>query len=129
MLKAVLLLLPHSTLSLHIGVTKVFLRYTEHPPDAQHGWDLPPAVLVPLAPLPSHSNSSMSSSTLHSYAPDVPHTHAQCIYTPALLIDLMTLDSSMPYKVIIFSCGIVVFIFGSVFNLLSMRFVVLELEK
>ncbi|KAI0318244.1 hypothetical protein OF83DRAFT_45170 [Amylostereum chailletii] len=28
---------------------KPFLRYTEHPPDAQRDWDLPPAVFVPLS--------------------------------------------------------------------------------
>ncbi|KAJ7686941.1 Gpi16 subunit GPI transamidase component [Mycena rosella] len=129
-LEAVLLLPPRSTLSLRVGVTKAFLRYTEHPPDAQRGWDLPPAVLVPLASLPAlnSSHSSPSHSNAHN-AHDAPPTHAQRIYTPALLVDLATPDFSMPYNVIIFSCSVVAFIFGSVFNLLSRRFVVLEVGE
>ena len=47
LLQAVLTLPPSSTLHLTMDVVKPFLRYTEHQPDAQRGWDLPPAVLVP----------------------------------------------------------------------------------
>ncbi|KAJ7619534.1 Gpi16 subunit GPI transamidase component [Roridomyces roridus] len=92
-----------STVLLKMDVTKAFLRYTEHPPDAQRGWDLPPAVLVP------HGGKRM--------------------YTPTLLLDLATPDFSMPYNVIIFSCSLVAFIFGSVFNLLTRKFVVVKVES
>jgi GPI-anchor transamidase subunit T len=96
---------------LTIDVTKSFLRYTEHPPDAQRGWDLPPAVLVPLDPDASLRDNRPSR-----------------LYTPALLVDLATPDFSMPYNVIIFSCSLMAFIFGSVFNLLTRRFVVVRVE-
>jgi hypothetical protein len=43
-------------LTLSINLDKRFLRYTEHPPDAQRGWDLPGAVFVPL-PLVNSSDS------------------------------------------------------------------------
>ncbi|KAF8179107.1 hypothetical protein K438DRAFT_1516730, partial [Mycena galopus ATCC 62051] len=56
---------------------RAFLRYTEHPPDAQHGWELPAAVVI-----------------------------------------------VMPFNVIIFTCSLVAFIFGSVFNGLARQFVV-----
>ncbi|KAL0574317.1 Subunit of the glycosylphosphatidylinositol transamidase complex-like protein [Marasmius crinis-equi] len=96
----------NSTVTYSVDVTKAFLRYTEHPPDAQRGWDLPPAVFVPLSD------------------PDSPRR----IYSPALLVDLATPDFSMPYNVIIFTCSVVAFIFGSTFNLLTRKFVVVQLQ-
>ncbi|KAJ7227057.1 Gpi16 subunit GPI transamidase component [Mycena pura] len=106
MFQAVLVLPARSTVHLTIDITKAFLRYTEHPPDAQRGWDLPPAVLVPLGGLAR-----------------------QRIYTPTLLVDLATPDFSMPYNVIIFTCTLIAFIFGSVFNYLTRKFVVLYKES
>jgi GPI-anchor transamidase subunit T len=90
-----------------MDVTKSFLRYTEHPPDAQRGWDLPPAVFVPLSP---------------------DHRNFQRIYTPVLLVDVATPDFSMPYNVIIMSSTLIAFIFGSVFNLLTRRFAMVRIE-
>jgi len=95
----------NSTITYSVDVTKAFLRYTEHPPDAQRGWDLPPAVFVPLS-----------------------GNNPRRIYSPALLVDLATPDFSMPYNVIIFTCSVVAFIFGSIFNLLTRKFVVVQLE-
>jgi GPI-anchor transamidase subunit T len=89
------------------------LRYTEHPPDAQRGWDLPPAVFVPL-------NASVNDASGENF---------QRIYTPVLLADLATPDFSMPYNVIILSCSLMAFIFGSIFNLLTRKFVVVHLDK
>ncbi|KAI9436594.1 GPI transamidase component PIG-T [Lactarius indigo] len=103
-LLATLELPPHETLHLSLRVRKAFLRYTEHPPDAQRGWDLPPAVFVPL---------------------NAPHRR---IYTPALLVDLATPDFSMPYNVIIMSSTLIALIFGSLFNMLIRRFVVIEVN-
>ena len=105
--QCVLALHPRSTLRLTMDVTKSFLRYTEHPPDAQRGWDLPPAVITPLG---QGGNGSAATGR---------------IYTPALLVDLATPDFSMPYNVIIFTCSLVAFLFGSVFNLLTRKFVVI----
>ncbi|KAJ7268698.1 GPI transamidase component PIG-T [Mycena haematopus] len=109
-LEAVLTIPANSTVSLRIGVGRAFLRYTEHPPDAQRGWDLPGAVVVLLDP----RNKTQ------------PAGRWRRIYTPALLVDPATPDFSMPYNVIIFTCSLVAFIFGSVFNGLTRRFVVLR---
>ncbi|KAI9436413.1 GPI transamidase component PIG-T [Lactarius psammicola] len=65
----------------------------------------PPAVFVPL---------------------DAPHRR---IYTPALLVDLATPDFSMPYNVIIMSSTLIALIFGSLFNMLIRRFVVIEVDS
>jgi len=97
LLLATLDLPPHETLHLSLRVRKAFLRYTEHPPDAQRGWDLPPAMLVPF------------------------HAPHRRIYTPALPVDLATPDFSMPYNVIIMSSTLIALIFGSLFNMLVRR--------
>ena len=49
------------------------------------------------------------------------------MYTPTLLITLATPDFSMPYNVIIFTSTVAAFIFASVFNLLTRRFVIVRL--
>jgi len=48
MFQSVLAVPPKSTIYLTIDVSKIIPPVHEHPPDAQRGWDLPPAVLVPL---------------------------------------------------------------------------------
>lgn len=93
-----------------MDVTKAFLRYTEHPPDAQRGWDLPPAVFVPIRSDREGSDE------------------LERIYTSILLVDLATPDFSMPYNVIIMSSTLITFIFGSIFNLLTRKFVVAKVE-
>lgn len=106
-----------------MDVTKAFLRYTEHPPDAQRGWDLPPAVIVPLQPwYPQSSNLTTITIGEETF------TFGERIYTPPLLVDLATPDFSMPYNVIIFTCSLLAFLFGSIFNLLTRKFVVVRLD-
>jgi phosphatidylinositol glycan class T len=102
LLQAIIELPPDDAVHLSLRVRKAFLRYQEHRPDAQRGWDLPPAVFVPL---------------------DRPHDR---IYTSALLVDLATPDFSMPYNVIIMSSTLIALIFGSLFNLLIRRFVLVK---
>jgi phosphatidylinositol glycan class T len=97
-----------STVYMTMDVTKAFLRYTEHPPDAQRGWDLPPAVFVPIRADKKDELERM--------------------YTPILLVDLATPDFSMPYNVIIMSSTLITFIFGSIFNLLTRKFIVAKVE-
>ena len=98
-------------LEISMDVVKGFLRYTEHPPDAQRGWDLPPAILIPIA------NSSTAS------APQ-----SRRVYTRTLLVDVATPDFSMPYNVIIMSSTLIVFIFGSIFNLFTRSFVLMPVD-
>ncbi|KAH8832907.1 Gpi16 subunit GPI transamidase component [Flagelloscypha sp. PMI_526] len=106
-LQATLTLPANATTHLTMDLVKGFLRYTEHRPDAQRGWDLPGAVFTPVG-----HNSSIFRKT----------------YTPPLLIDLATPDFSMPYNVIIFSCSLIAFLFGSIFNELTRKFVVIKLD-
>ena len=106
--QALLSIPPNATVHFTMDVTKAFLRYTEHQPDAQRGWDLPPAIFTPWEPESAYL------------------THGR-IYTPNLLVDLATPDFSMPYNVIIFTCSLIAFIFGSIFNILTRKFVVVRL--
>ncbi|KAG1760760.1 GPI transamidase component PIG-T [Suillus occidentalis] len=114
MLQAVLTIPPKTTLKISIEVNKAFLKYTEHPPDAMRGWDLPGAVFFPL---PQLSHDTCSSCDWER------------IYTPTLLVDLPTPDFSMPYNVIILSCTLMTLIFGSIFNLLTRKWVVVEIQE
>lgn len=131
LLQSILTLPPSTTVHLHVNVRKSFLRYTEHPPDAQRGWDLPPAVFVPLTP-DGTSSSVNTSEADHTTAPgrsSGPKSWdgVRRLYTPVLLVELATPDFSMPYNVIIMSCTLIALIFGSFFNLLTRKFVVVKI--
>ncbi|KAG8965549.1 Subunit of the glycosylphosphatidylinositol transamidase complex-like protein [Tulasnella sp. 408] len=105
LLETVLRLPAHSVTEMSMSFLKSFIAYTEHPPDAERGWDLPAAAI---------------SFTLPDGRPEEP---ARRLYTRNLLIDLPTPDFSMPYNVIIMSSTVIALFFGSVFNLLTRRFV------
>lgn len=86
-----------STVVLTYEFDKAILRYTEYPPDANRGFDVPAAVIT------IGKNAS--------------------IRTTSLLLPLPTPDFSMPYNVIILTSTVMALAFGSIFNLLVRRFV------
>ncbi|KAI9144640.1 GPI transamidase component PIG-T [Paraphysoderma sedebokerense] len=95
-----------------------FLRYAEHRPDANRGVDVGSAVVtVPL----DYANDTIIpvSSRIQMNSDERP----QEIYTDHFLVPLATPDFSMPYNVITFSCTVVGFFFGSMFNMITRRFV------
>ncbi|KAJ7464085.1 GPI transamidase component PIG-T [Mycena latifolia] len=102
--QAVLNLPPQSIMHLTFDVKKAFLRYSEHPPDAQRGWNLPQAVLIPLRT-------------------DAPQTAgnplANRIYIRPLLVNLATPDFSMPYNVILLTSIVTAYVFTGVMNILT----------
>ncbi|KAF9524123.1 GPI transamidase component GPI16 [Crepidotus variabilis] len=112
-LQAILTLPPDTSVHITMDVTKAFLRYTEFQPDAQRGWDLPPAIITPLE---DHDNY-----TIPSYS-------EKRMYTANLLVEQATPDFSMPYNVIIFTCSLIAFIFGSIFNILTRNFVLVKVD-
>ncbi|KAG9019274.1 Subunit of the glycosylphosphatidylinositol transamidase complex-like protein [Tulasnella sp. 427] len=103
LLETVLRLPPHSETQMFMSFVKSFIAYTEHPPDAERGWDLPAAAVAFTLPADTEPERR--------------------IYTRNLLIDLPTPDFSMPYNVIIMSSTVIALFFGSVFNLLTRKFV------
>lgn len=92
---------PKSTVFLTYDFEKSILRYTEYPPDANRGFDVPGAVITIL------NDNGLKYS----------------LRTTALLLNLPTPDFSMPYNVIIFTSTAIALAFGGMFNLLVRRFV------
>lgn len=102
-IEVVLLIPPKSEVTLTYDFEKSILRYTEYPPDANRGFIIAPAVIKVL---------------------DQP----QDVYvrTTSLLLALPTPDFSMPYNVIILTSTVIALAFGSIFNVLVRRFVLVE---
>lgn len=96
---------PASTLTLTYDFEKAILRYTEYPPDANRGFDAPPAVIRILGPFQSADRKGLY------------------LRTTPLLLSLPTPDFSMPYNVIILTSTVIALAFGNIFNLLVRRFV------
>jgi len=57
---------------------------------------------------------------------DIANRPAYMMRTTSLLLSLPTPDFSMPYNVIILTSTIIALVFGSIFNLLTRRFVVVN---
>lgn len=103
------LLIPaNTTLTLTYDFEKAILRYTEYPPDANRGFDVAPAVIRVVSPLPDHGDE---------------RSRGVYVRTTSLLLPLPTPDFSMPYNVIILTSTVMALGFGNVFNLLVRRFV------
>lgn len=107
-LELLLTLPPASTTSLTYSFEKAILRYTEYPPDANRGFDIPAAIIRVLDPSDIDAIGAQQGTYLR---------------TTSLLLPLPTPDFSMPYNVIILTSTVVALGFGSVFNLLVRRFV------
>ncbi|KAI9792492.1 MAG: Subunit of the glycosylphosphatidylinositol transamidase complex-like protein [Piccolia ochrophora] len=95
-----------STAILTYAFEKAILRYTEYPPDANRGFDVPPAIIRVFPPPSSEEDQG-----------------PVYLRTTSLLLPLPTPDFSMPYNVIILTSTVMALAFGGVFNLLVRRFV------
>ena len=98
-----------TTVDLTYDFDKAILRYTEYPPDANRGFDVPAAVV---RVLPDDARQDGHGSFY--------------LRTTSLLLPLPTPDFSMPYNVIILTSTVIALGFGSIFNLLVRRFVLVE---
>jgi Gpi16 subunit, GPI transamidase component. len=105
---------PLSTVQLTYTFDKTILRYTEYPPDANRGFDVPAAIITVL---PDDSSDPSAPS------PDSNLQPRYSLRTTTLLCSLPTPDFSMPYNVIIFTSTAIALAFGGVFNILVRRFV------
>ncbi|KAG9307362.1 hypothetical protein G9A89_017191 [Geosiphon pyriformis] len=116
-IESLLLLPPNSIATLSISFDKVFLKYTEHPPDANRGFDIGSAVIT----------IGSNKEDIHRWddAADILNESINPIriYTETLLVSLPTPDFSMPYNVITLTCTVIALFFGSMFNLLTRNFV------
>lgn len=103
-----------SSVELTYDFEKAILRYTEYPPDANRGFDIPAAII---RVLPNNNTSSLLSPG---------DSGDYYLRTTSLLLPLPTPDFSMPYNVIILTSTVIALGFGSIFNLLVRRFVLVE---
>lgn len=108
----------HSIVRVSFAFEKMFLKYTEHPPDAQRGWDLPGGVLI----LVDQGLNDTQVDGISSFYGG----RMSRMYTAPLLADLATPDFSMPYNVIILTGSLIALLFGMVFNMLTRRFVLVR---
>ncbi|PRP74830.1 hypothetical protein PROFUN_09530 [Planoprotostelium fungivorum] len=97
MIEFKMILPPRSTTLVTVQYEKAFLHWTEHPPDANRGFDLGSAVI-----------------TVHSASP-------YRFYSDCLLLSLPTPDFSMPYNVVTLTGTVFALFFGATYNLLIRR--------
>lgn len=94
-----------SSATLGYDFDKSMLYLAEYPPDANHGFSIPPGVLTVV---------------------DADGNHTMTTRTTALILSLPTPDFSMPYNVIILTSTVIALAFGSVFSLLLKRVIAQE---
>lgn len=112
-LELVLTLSGKSVTQIEIQFDRSFLKWTEYPPDANHGVYAGSAILT--ARLDDSLNMTISSVTaVHDY-------HYVRIHSESLLIYLPTPDFSMPYNVICLVSTVVSLAFGPIHNLTTRR--------
>ena len=109
MMEMVHALPPHSTLQICAYFQRATLHWTQYPPDAHHGFYVPPVVLRPF---------SFSRGISHLSSEDwLPVTEVELIYSRPLLISLATPDFSMPYNVLCLVCTAVGIGFALIYRL------------
>ncbi|KAJ2425869.1 Subunit of the glycosylphosphatidylinositol transamidase complex-like protein [Coemansia sp. RSA 2531] len=113
-----------SRTTLRYSFDKGFLKYTEHPPDANRGFNIGPAIVSY-----QHDGTTGAELPLHCAIEHALSGPSECTvraYTELFLASLPTPDFSMPYNVITFTCTILALFFGRIFNLLTRDFAVLK---
>ncbi|CAF0980488.1 unnamed protein product [Adineta ricciae] len=99
-----------------------FLKWNEFPPDPNHGFYIPSAVISTL--LPSKSNyilRSLNSFSLNQSLSSSSDGFVR-LYSESLLVNLPTPDFSMPFNVICLGCTAVALAFGGLHNLTTKEF-------
>ncbi|KAI8736690.1 GPI transamidase component PIG-T [Biomphalaria glabrata] len=120
-----------SVTKVHFTFTRAFLKWTEYPPDAHHGFHIGAASITANIPssleytAPGQTSSQLSSIFTEKPSDDNPRFFLR-IHTETLLVSLPTPDFSMPYNVICLTCTVVAIAFGSIHNLTTRRFIQLD---
>ncbi|KAK4880763.1 hypothetical protein RN001_008909 [Aquatica leii] len=123
-LEIVLTLPPRSTTLISINFEHVFLKWTEYPPDASHGFYISSSVISSLLPLarnytglPQDATMIVDSFNKSGYG------YLVQVRTEAMVVTLPTPDFSMPYNVICLACTVVALAFGPLHNITTKRLV------
>uniref|UniRef100_A0A8C5QYK7 Phosphatidylinositol glycan anchor biosynthesis class T n=1 Tax=Leptobrachium leishanense TaxID=445787 RepID=A0A8C5QYK7_9ANUR len=124
LLEMLIQLPPNSVTKVSIEFERALLKWTEYPPDPNHGFYISPSVLSVLIPSVTSTKTEMEDSPL--FATIFPSSDGSSyfirLYTEPLLVNLPTPDFSMPYNVICLTCTVVAVGYGSFYNLLTRTF-------
>ncbi len=105
-MELVLRLPPKGAVTVSLQFEKSILKWSEYPPDANHGFYVAPAVIT--HPCLGDDCAEGGGGGGHS---------ARRVYTETLLLSLPTPDFSMPYNVICLACTVVALAFGPLHNI------------
>ncbi|GAB1598139.1 GPI transamidase component PIG-T-like [Argonauta hians] len=125
-LEIVVELPPNSVSSLSFEFDRAFLKWTEYPPDANHGFYINSAIISAILPVATNYTSThQRSSVLIDSFRELTNSDQLLvrIHTENLLLSLPTPDFSMPYNVICLACTVIAIAFGSIHNLTTRRLV------
>ncbi|XP_074964817.1 GPI-anchor transamidase component PIGT isoform X2 [Phalacrocorax aristotelis] len=119
----------NSVTKITIQFERALLKWTEYPPDPNHGFYVSSSVLSALVPsVIAMKDMDVEQSPLFtSLFPSLDgSSYFVRLYTEPLLVNLPTPDFSMPYNVICLTCTVVAVCYGSFYNLLTRTFHVEE---
>ncbi|XP_062897631.1 GPI transamidase component PIG-T isoform X1 [Mobula hypostoma] len=119
----------NSVTKIGIEFERALLKWTEYPPDPNHGFYVGSSVLSALVPssVTMEANNTKPMPLFNKLFPLIdPSVYFVRLYTEALLVNLPTPDFSMPYNVICLTCTVVAVGYGSFYNLLTRTFQIAE---
>ncbi|XP_022286191.2 GPI-anchor transamidase component PIGT-like [Crassostrea virginica] len=123
-------LFANSVTKITYSFERAFLKWTEYPPDANHGFYVSSAVVSTVLPLASqYTATSQSVSRMEESFADSSGSFFLRLHTETLLVSLPTPDFSMPYNVICLACTVVAIAFGSLHNLTTREFAATDPSK
>lgn len=101
---------------------KAFLLWTEHPPDAHRGHDIPSARLALHFPTKPERYQYSGLDWSPTRSNKTKGEYIQLAYSDGLLVLLPTPDFSMPYNVITLTCTMFAIVFTTTVNIMTRRF-------
>ncbi|XP_076760886.1 phosphatidylinositol glycan anchor biosynthesis class T isoform X1 [Xylocopa sonorina] len=121
-LELILRLPPQSVTKFSIEMDYSFLKWQEYPPDANHGFNMGPAIITALLPIArNYTALPVDGSTITSSFNASREGYMVQLRTESLLIILPTPDFSMPFNVICLACTAVALAFGPLHNIATKR--------
>ncbi|KAK9879459.1 hypothetical protein WA026_006530 [Henosepilachna vigintioctopunctata] len=101
-----------------------FLKWQEYPPDANHGFYIPSAIISCHLPLARDFTGLPQDGTMIRDSFNASRSgYLVQIRTETLIVTLPTPDFSMPYNVICLACTVVALAFGPLHNITTKRFI------
>jgi len=132
-LELILQLPARSITTIRIDIEYSILRWTEYPPDANHGLYVGAAVLTTRLPVDSTSNATIldrTDSTLANlFWGNIAADPVIQVYSETLLVTVPTPDFSMPYNVICLACTIAALAFGPIHNMTTKKLVLVSPDE